>query len=131
MRPGHPRRKAAGCCPHCGHKTVRMEGTRIAFRLTSYDRDTTSELVKRLVGQATSSHGGKYAYRRKGLLDEIPRVRLIRGMIIVRTEDAGRVVALFEVMGVEVQARRVYLVAADIDALRRIRRRGGSARASK
>ena len=53
MRPGHPRRKAAGCCPHCGHKTVRMEGTRIAFRLASYDRDRASELVKCLCGQRT------------------------------------------------------------------------------
>ncbi len=64
-------------------------GTRIAFRLASYDRNRASELVKRLVGQRTSSHGGTYVYRRKGLLDEIPHVRLIRGVITVGTEDAG------------------------------------------
>ena len=32
-----------------------MEATRIAFRLASYDRDTTSELVKRL-GFASMTH---------------------------------------------------------------------------
>ena len=61
-----------GCCPYYGHKTVLVEGTLIAFRLATYDRDKASELVKRLVGQATSSHGGRYVYRRKGLMDEIP-----------------------------------------------------------
>ncbi len=71
-----------------------MEGIRIAFLLAKCDRDKASELVKRLVGQATSGHGGKYAYRRKGFLDEIPHRRPIRGVVIARTEDAGRVVAV-------------------------------------
>ena len=44
-----------------------MEGTLIAFSLATYNRDKASELVKRLYGQATSSHGGKHVYRRKGL----------------------------------------------------------------
>ncbi len=68
-----------------------MEGSLIAFRLATYDKNRASELVKRLYGQRTSSHGGKYVYRRKGLLDEIPHVRLIRGVIIVRREDTGKV----------------------------------------
>ncbi len=34
-------------------------GTLIAFRLATYDRDKASELVKRLHGQRTSSHGGR------------------------------------------------------------------------
>ncbi len=65
------------------------------FRLASYDRNKASELVKRLYGQRTSSHGGKYVYRRKGLLDEIPHVRLIRRNI-VRPQEAGGVCALLE-----------------------------------
>jgi len=90
-----------------------MEGTPIALRLASYDRKQASELVKRRDGQATSSHGGTYVVRRKGLLDEIPHVRLIRGVVIVRTEDAGRVVTLLEEMGAEVHARRVELTKED------------------
>ncbi len=65
-----------------------MESTLIAFRVARYDRDRASELARRLYGQWTSSHGGRYVYRRKGLLDEIPHLRLIRGVSIVRTEDA-------------------------------------------
>ncbi len=44
--------------------------------------------------------------QRKGLLDEIPHVRLIRGVILVRTENPRRVVALLEEMGAEVHIRK-------------------------
>ena len=73
--------------------------------------------MKRLYGQVTSSYGGKYAYRRKELLDEIPHRRLIWGVVIVRTEDAGRVVTLLEEMGAEVHARDVALTRGDRAAL--------------
>ena len=90
-----------------------MNGTLNAFRLATYDRDKASELVKRLYGQRTSSHGGTYAYRRKGLPDGIPHRRRIRGVVIVRTEDAGRVVVLLEEIGAEVHTKRVELTKGD------------------
>jgi len=89
----------------------------IAFRLARYDRDRASELAKRLYGQRTSSHGGKYVYRRKGLLDEVPHVRLIRGVVIVRTEDAARVAALLEDLRADVHARKVALTREDREAM--------------
>jgi hypothetical protein len=88
-------------------------GTLIAFRLSRYDKNRASELVKRLYGQRTTSHGGKYEYRRKGLLDDVPHVRLIRGVVIVRAEDAGRVLALLNELGAEVHSRRVELTGND------------------
>ncbi len=65
------------------------------------------------------SHRGRYVYRRKGLLDEIPHVRLIRGVIIVRTEDAKRVVAFFEGFHADVHVRRVELTPEDEKILQR------------
>ena len=50
--------------------------------------------------------------------DEIPHARLIRGVVIVRTEDAGRVVGWLKEMGAEVQVGTVALAAADLAALR-------------
>ena len=94
-----------------------MDGVLLAFRLARYDRDRASALVKRLYGQATSSHGGRYTYRRKGLLDEVPAVRLIRGVVIVRSGDAPRVVALLEELGAEVHERAVRLTEEDRTAL--------------
>lgn len=94
-----------------------MDGTLLAFRLAEYDRNRASELVKRLYGQKTSSHGGKYVYRRKGLLDEIPHVRLIRGVILVRREDAAMATKFLEGMGAEVHVRTVAFTAGDREAL--------------
>ncbi len=94
-----------------------VDGILIAFRLARYDRDKASDLVKRLYGQRTSSHGGKYVYRRPGLLDDIPHVRMIRGVIIVRTQDGAKVQRFLESMEAEVYARAVRLTPEDRRAL--------------
>ncbi len=115
---GEERPKANGRRPCCGRKAGALEGVSIAFRLARYGRDRASEFVKRRVGQRTSSHGGTYVYRRKGLLDGIPHVRLIRGVILVRTEDAAKLCEFLERMAAEVHARRVILTGEDRAALR-------------
>ena len=76
-----------------------------------------SFLVKKLYGQKTSSHKGKYHYRRKGLLDEIPAHRLIRGVIIVREEDSEQVISFLEGYDTEVNIRRVELTPEDLAVL--------------
>ena len=94
-----------------------MEGTLIAFRLARVDKNVASELVKRRVRPRTSSHGGTCVVRRKGLLDEIPYARPIRGVVIVRNEDAGRVERFLAEMGAEVHARTIQLTRGDTDVL--------------
>ena len=95
-----------------------MYGTIIVFRLKPpQDPNMASELVKKLYGQKTSSHKGKYQYRRKGLLDEIPAHRLIRGVIIVQEEDKEKIVSFLEGYDTEVFARRVELVPSDLKLL--------------
>ncbi len=94
-----------------------MEGTLVAFRLKRYDKNAASELVRRLYGQRTSSHGGKYAYWRRGLLDDIPYVRLIRGVIIVHTDDAKQVMDFLQDLHAEVHVRQVKLIPEDLGIL--------------
>ena len=70
-----------------------VNGVLIAYRLKSpQNPNVASALVKKLYGQATSCQKGRYRYRRKGLLDEIPYKKLIRGVIIVRNEDKKKVI---------------------------------------
>ena len=95
-----------------------MYGTIIVFRLKPpQDPNMASFLVKKLYGQKTSSHKGKYHYRRKGLLDEIPAHRLIRGVIIVREEDSEQVISFLEGYDTEVNIRRVELTPEDLKLL--------------
>ena len=52
------------------------------------------KFVKRFYGQETSTKKGKYRYRRKGLLDQIPHRKLLRGVIIIRKSDLETVMKL-------------------------------------
>ena len=95
-----------------------MKGILIAYRLrTPHDPNVASALVKKLYGQNTSSHGGKYRYRRKGLLDQVPSSRLIRGVIIVRKRDKKKILDLLEVFEAEVHVGEVILIRKDLKAL--------------
>jgi hypothetical protein len=71
-----------------------------------------SLLQQRLHTHVNYSNYGKYRYQRKGLLDEIPRVSLIRGVFIVREEDYGKVREALEGYAV-IHARRVIVTAED------------------
>jgi hypothetical protein len=95
-----------------------MRGILIAYRLrTPHDPNVASALVKKLYGQNTSSQGGKYQYRRKGLLDEVPSVRLIRGVIIVEKRNKKKILELLEEFDAEVYVREVVLIRKDLKAL--------------
>lgn len=95
-----------------------MYGSIIIFRLKPpHDSNVASELVKKLYGQDTSNHKGKYHYHRKGLLEEVPAHRLIRGVLIVRKEDEERVLEFLEIYNTEVFVRRVELSQEDMTTL--------------
>lgn len=95
-----------------------MNGILIAYRLrTPHDPNVASALVKKLYGQNTSCQSGKYRYRRKGLLDEIPSNKLIRGVIIVRKKDKKKILELLDEFEAEVHVREVVLINKDLKAL--------------
>jgi len=95
-----------------------MNGILIAYRLrTPHDPNVASALVKKVYGQKTSCQGGKYRYRRKGLLDVIHSVRLIRGVIIVRKKDKKKILELLQEFDAEVHVREVVLKKKDMRAL--------------
>jgi len=55
-----------------------MDGPLLALRPATCNKDRTSGFVKLMVGQRASSHGGKFAYRRKGLLASNDHNRVLR-----------------------------------------------------
>jgi len=76
-----------------GVYTHLMDEIIIAFTVpTGKDRTKASAFVKAFYGQETSSHHGKYRYRRHGFLDEIQYHKLIRGVIIIQMKDEKRVI---------------------------------------
>ena len=85
-------------------------GKIIIFRV--YKTNNTKKLndfCKKFYGQNTSSHKGRYRYRRKGFLDCIPHKKLIRGAIIVRLTDSERIISFLKEYDAEVYARDIIL----------------------
>lgn len=103
-----------------------MKGILIAWTLPDADKTRTSALSKALYGQETSSHGGKYIYWRKGLLDDVPYLRLIRGVIIVGEKDSKRVVEFLKGQDAKVHIRKVTLSPRDTRVLDTRHKLGGS-----
>jgi len=95
-----------------------MLGTLIAFTVpTGKDRVRASRFAKMFYGQETTSHEGRYRYWRRGLLDDIPYNKLIRGVVIVRPEDADRVIEFLQEHSATIHVRSVELEAEDCKAL--------------
>ena len=95
-----------------------MKGSLIAFTVpTGKDRVQASRFAKIFYGQATSSHEGRYRYWRRGLLDDIPYNKLIRGVVIVREEDAGQIIGFLREHSASFHVRVVELKKEDCAAL--------------
>ena len=95
-----------------------MKGALIAFTVpTGKDRTRASAFAKAFYGQETSSHHGKYRYRRHGFLDEIPYNKLIRGIIIIQTDDVGQVTEFLEQYSAEYHVRVVELTERDHEVM--------------
>ena len=72
-----------------------MEACILVFHLPKkMNNSDLGKFVKRFYGQETSTQKGKYRYRRKGLLDQIPHRKLLRGVIIIRKSDLETVMKL-------------------------------------
>ena len=65
-------------------------------RLISYDLSKVNQvgkvLVKRLLfGYTEYSNNAQYTYKRKGVLSEVPYIKLARAVVIVRSKDASAI----------------------------------------
>ena len=95
-----------------------MDGSIVVFRLPPKMRNSEiSRFCQKFYGQDTSSHGGKYRYRRKGLLDGVPYRKLARGVIVLREEDMDMVVDFLREYTGEIHVRSTELSGDDLEAL--------------
>ena len=76
-----------------------------------------SQFCQRLYGQSVSSWGGKYRYRRKGVLDGIPHRKLLRGVVLLRRSDVGPVLNVLDEFHAQVEVRVVQPTREDLAAL--------------
>ena len=97
-----------------------MQAVVVIFHLPEGSSLTQHRTVRRAVyGEDTSSHGGQYRYRRRGVLDEVRHVRLYWGAVIVNKEDWPRVRRVLNERGVVHHHRVIEATAADERVLAR------------
>lgn len=97
-----------------------MDGKLITFIVhTNGNRTKSSMFAKKFYGQETSSNNGRYKYRRKGFLDNIPHIKLIRGVVIVSKKDANKVINFLNGYNTDIHIRNVELTSEDIKDLQK------------
>ncbi|MBU4501368.1 MAG: hypothetical protein KKA79_02155 [Nanoarchaeota archaeon] len=66
-----------------------MKAKLFCYKLGKVDEAIRNKFRKELLGHNDSSHGGKYQYKRKGILDKIWNKKPIRSVIIVKDKDVN------------------------------------------
>jgi len=69
-----------------------MKAKLIVYELSELDQYHKVLVNRTLFGYLDNSNKGAYQYKRKGILDKIPHLRLLRGAIIVKNKDQSKVV---------------------------------------
>jgi hypothetical protein len=97
-----------------------MEVNVVIFRLPpGTPNPKLGSFLKKLYGQETSSWQGRYKYRRRGLLDEIPHRKLLRGVVILREKDLEKVLEFLKEWEAQVEVRRIRPTPEDLTMLRK------------
>lgn len=95
-----------------------MDGVLVVFHLPPGSSSANHrEFRRRIYGEETASWSGRYRYRRRGVLDDLPHVRLYWGVVIVRREDARKFLAVVRRNGGEAVTRRIGLTPGDRKSL--------------
>jgi len=92
-----------------------MDGIIIVYKAKG--KSSSSQLSRALNGYKDYSNKGKYLYHRRGLLTKIPHTKLMRGVFIVKKEDAEKFVSLLKRYRIEYHTREVILTPQDLEKL--------------
>ena len=91
-----------------------MNGTMILFQFVEKtEHNTVNKFMQKFYGQDSTSWKGKYRHHRRGFLENIPHRKLLRGVIIIRTEDVPQVLGFLEKYSLTLYVREVKLTGDD------------------
>jgi len=71
-----------------------MKAKLIIYELAKLEQYHKVLVNRALFGFTDNSNKGSYLYKRGGVLSNLPHMRLIRGVIIVKDKDSGRVISV-------------------------------------
>lgn len=74
---------------------------------------------KKFLGYLDHSNKGRYKYHRKGLMSEIPHVKLLRAVFIVRERETQKVIDFLKEYRADIHVRKVVLTHEDVEKLQK------------
>ncbi len=73
-----------------------------------------NEFSRQFYGYVDKSNYGRYSYKRKGWLDQVPHLKPVKSVIILRNEDAQKVVDYLELFDAKLFIREIVLTQNDL-----------------
>jgi len=73
-----------------------MKAKLIVYELSNLNQYHKVLVNRALFGYIDNSNKGTYRYERKGILDKIQHIRLLKGAIIVKTKDQNKVLFILK-----------------------------------
>ena len=87
-----------------------MYGRIVVFRiLAKTNKLNMNKFFRQFYGYTDYSNNYKYKYERKGFLDKFPHIKVIRGVIVVRENDAEEIINFMNEYNAEVWSRSIAL----------------------
>jgi len=71
-----------------------MKAKLIVYKLAKLKQYHKVLVNRALFGFTDNSNKGSYLYKRGGVLSNLPHIRLIRGVIIIKDKDSNKVISL-------------------------------------
>lgn len=71
-----------------------MKAKIIFYSQKEINPNTRTQFKKKLTGHNDSSHGGKYKYKIKGILDDIDHIKPCNAALIIKNEDFKKITEL-------------------------------------
>ena len=93
-------------------------GTLISYKLNKLPPQERCKIYRKLNGWKDKSQHSKYTYDRKGILSSTPHILVNRCVLIVRKEDANKIISFLDENNVGVFAREIILYKSDIENLK-------------
>lgn len=92
-------------------------GTLISYGLVGLNQPDRNRFCRRFYGWTDKSQHSKYTYSRKGFITDIPHISPSRSLLIVRQEDARKVIRFLKEHKVKPFVRNVVLKKSDMKIL--------------
>jgi hypothetical protein len=73
-----------------------MKAKLIIYELSKLEQYHKVLVNRALFGFMDNSNKGSYLYKRGGVLSNLPHLRLIRGVIVVKAKDSSRIISVLE-----------------------------------